>query len=309
MKPVIVFGSINMDLVAKTPRLPVPGETLQGHEFFTAPGGKGANQAVAVARLGIPTNMVGRVGCDDFGTQLRYSLGVTGVDIDSVLVEEAVSSGIAVISVDQAGENTIIFLAGANGHVNETDVERLSSLLPEAAVLLMQLEIPMSVVLLAAAAAQKVGCPVILDPAPAQDLPEELYGMVDIMTPNQLEASVLVDFPVDTIESAKNASEVLLQRGVDTVIVTLGEQGVFCATASESFFVPAFSVEAVDTVAAGDAFNGAMAVAIAKGLPLRQSVIWGAAAGALAVTKAGAQPSLPDQETFNAFLTELGISY
>ncbi|NEO75329.1 ribokinase [Moorena sp. SIO4G3] len=309
MKPVIVFGSINMDLVAKTPRLPVLGETLQGHEFFTAPGGKGANQAVAVARLGIPTKMVGRVGSDDFGTQLGHSLGVTGVDTDSVLVEEGVSSGIAVISVDEAGENTIIFVAGANGHVNETDVERLSSLLPEAAVLLIQLEIPMSVVLLAAAAAQKVGCPVILDPAPAQELPEELYGMVDIMTPNQLEASVLVDFPVDTIESAKNASEVLLQRGVDTVIVTLGEQGVFCATGSESFFVPAFSVEAVDTVAAGDAFNGAMAVAIAKGLPLRQAVIWGAAAGALAVTKAGAQPSLPDQETFNAFLTELGISY
>ncbi|AOY81189.1 ribokinase [Moorena producens JHB] len=309
MKPVIVFGSINMDLVAKTPRLPVPGETLQGHEFFTAPGGKGANQAVAVARLGIPTKMVGRVGSDDFGTQLRHSLRVTGVDTDGVLVEEGVSSGIAVISVDQAGENTIIFVAGANGHVNETDVERLSSLLPEAAVLLMQLEIPMSVVLLVAAAAQKVGCPVILDPAPAQELPEELYGMVDILTPNQLEASVLVDFPVDTIESAKNASEVLLARGVDTVIVTLGEQGVFCATGSESFFVPAFSVEAVDTVAAGDAFNGAMAVAIAKGLPLRQAVVWGAAAGALAVTKAGAQPSLPDKETFNAFLTELGISY
>ncbi|NEP51873.1 MAG: ribokinase [Moorea sp. SIO3C2] len=309
MKPVIVFGSINMDLVAKTPRLPVPGETLQGHEFFTAPGGKGANQAVAVARLGIPTKIVARVGSDDFGTQLRHSLGVTGVDTDSVLVEEGVSSGIAVISVDQAGENTIIFVAGANGHVNETDVERLSNLLPGAAVLLIQLEIPMSVVLLAAAAAQKVGCPVILDPAPAQELPEELYGMVDIMTPNQLEASVLVDFPVDTIESAKNASEVLLQRGVDTVIVTLGEQGVFCATGSESFFVPAFSVEAVDTVAAGDAFNGAMAVAIAQGLPLRQAVVWGAAAGALAVTKAGAQPSLPDKETFNAFLTELGIRY
>ncbi len=309
MKPVIVFGSINMDLVAKTPRLPVPGETLQGHEFFTAPGGKGANQAVAVARLGIPTKIVARVGSDDFGTQLRHSLGVTGVDTDSVLLEEGVSSGIAVISVDEAGENTIIFVAGANGHVNETDVERLSNLLPGAAVLLIQLEIPMSVVLLAAAAAQKVGCPVILDPAPAQELPEELYGMVDIMTPNQLEASVLVDFPVDTIESAKNASEVLLQRGVDTVIVTLGEQGVFCATGSESFFVPAFSVEAVDTVAAGDAFNGAMAVAIAKGLPLRQAVVWGAAAGALAVTKAGAQPSLPDKETFNDFLTELGISY
>lgn len=309
MKPVIVFGSINMDLVAKTPRLPVPGETLQGHEFFTAPGGKGANQAVAVARLGIPTKIVARIGSDDFGTQLRHSLGVTGVDTDSVLVEEGVSSGIAVISVDEAGENTIIFVAGANGHVNETDVERLSNLLPGAAVLLIQLEIPMSVVLLAAAAAQKVGCPVILDPAPAQELPEELYGMVDIMTPNQLEASVLVDFPVDTIESAKNASEVLLQRGVDTVMVTLGEQGVFCATGSESFFVPAFSVEAVDTVAAGDAFNGAMAVAIAKGLPLRQAVVWGAAAGALAVTKAGAQPSLPDKETFNAFLTKLGIRY
>jgi ribokinase len=304
MKSIIVFGSINMDLVTKTPRLPVAGETLTGYEFFTAGGGKGANQAVAAARLGISTQIVGRLGNDDFGRQLLRHLQAAGVQTDGVLVDETTSSGVAVITVDDAGENNIIIIGGANGRLNETDVERLRSRLPGAAALLMQLEIPMATVQLAAQAAHSAGVPVILDPAPAQDIPDELYPLIDIITPNQLEASQLVGFPVDGQEAARQASAELQQRGISTVIVKLGDRGVFCATAEETFFVPAFSIQAVDTVAAGDAFNGALAVALAEGRLLREAVVWGAAAGALSATKAGAQPSLPDRETFEAFLKQ-----
>jgi ribokinase len=308
MKSVIVFGSINMDLVTKTPRLPIAGETLQGYEFFTAPGGKGANQAVAAARLGISTQMVGRLGNDDFGHQLLASLQAAGVHTEGVLVDEAVSSGVAVIAVDDAGENNIIIVAGANGRMNQQDVERLTDLLPSAAALLLQFEIPLPAVLAAAQAAKQAGVLVILDPAPAQaDIPPELYPLVDIITPNEIEASQLVGFPVDEPEAAAKASVELRQRGIATVIVKLGAQGAFCATGEETFFVPAFSVQAVDTVAAGDAFNGGLAAALAEGLPLREAIAWGVAAGAISATKAGAQPSLPDRKTFDAFLKERGV--
>ena len=307
MTKVIVFGSINMDLVTKTPRLPVAGETLQGYEFFTAAGGKGANQAVAAARLGASTHMVGRLGNDDFGRQLLSGLKAAGVHTDSVLVDEAASSGVAVIAVDDAGENNIIIVAGANGRVNQQDVERVTALLPGAAALLLQFEIPLPVVLSAAQAARKAGVPVILDPAPAkEDIPLELYPLVDILTPNEVEASQLVGFPVDGQEAAAQASVELVKRGVSTAIVKLGDRGVFCGSAKETFFIPAFPVQAVDTVAAGDAFNGGLAAALAEGRPLREAVIWGAAAGALCATQAGAQPSLPDRETFDAFLKARG---
>jgi ribokinase len=308
MKPIIVFGSINMDLVTKTPRLPVAGETLQGYEFFTAPGGKGANQAVAAARLGISTQMVGRLGGDDFGRQLRQGLQAAGVQTDGILVDEEANSGVAVIAVDDAGENNIIIVAGANGRVSQQDVERLTNLLPGAAALLLQLEIPLPAVLAAAQAARQAGVRVILDPAPARtDIPPELYSLVDMITPNEIEASQLVGFAVDDQETATKASVELRQRGVGTVIVKLGAQGVLCAEAEETFFVPAFSVQAVDTVAAGDAFNGGLAAALAEGHSLRQAVVWGAAAGAISATKAGAQPSLPDRETFDAFLKQRGV--
>ena len=308
MKPVIVFGSINMDLVTRTPRLPLAGETLQGYEFFTAAGGKGANQAVAAARLGISTQMVGRVGNDDFGPQLRDGLQAAGVHTDQVLLDDNASSGVAVIAVDDAGENNIIIIAGANGRVNQEDVERLTDLLPNAAALLLQLEVPIPAVLIAAQAAQKASVPVILDPAPArEDIPAELYSLVDIITPNEVEATQLVGFPVDGQETASQAAAELRQRGIGTVIIKLGAQGVFCVTGSETFFVPAFSVQAVDTVAAGDAFNGGLATALAEGLPLRQAILWGAAAGALSATKVGAQPSLPDRETFRRFLKERDV--
>ncbi len=305
---IIVFGSINIDLVATVPRLPIAGETLLGNDFFLSPGGKGANQAVASARLGIPTQMVGRVGADNFGAELLKNLQASGVQTNNIFVDETVSSGVAIISVDVKGENQIIVIPGANGRVNHEDVERLSHLLPTAKVLLLQLEIPMSAVVAAAKAARDAQVKVILDPAPAQNnLPDELYRLVDIITPNEVEAAQLVGFPVDGEESAKKAAVLLLQKGVKNAIVKLGAKGVFCATPEETFFIPAFAVQAVDTVAAGDAFNGGLAAALSQGHSLRDSVIWGAASGALAATKLGAQPSLPDRITFDAFLRERGV--
>lgn len=294
---VLVFGSINMDLVARTPRLPMPGETLQGHSFATIPGGKGANQAVAAARLGAPTHMVGRVGGDEFGQMLLASLQGAGVRGDRIYVDDSTSSGIAVIEVDDAGENRIIIIAGANGQVGDADIERLSTLLLQASVLLLQLEIPIPAILAAAQAAQAAGVCVILDPAPVQpDLPAPLYPLIDILTPNQIEASQLVGFPVIDAHGAAHAATILRQRGVGTVIVKLGAHGALCATADDTFLVPAFEVTAVDTTAAGDAFNGGLAAALADGLSLRQAVLWGSAAGALSVTQAGAQPSLPTRD-------------
>ncbi|MEA5569742.1 ribokinase [Calothrix sp. UHCC 0171] len=305
---VIVFGSINIDLVATAPRLPVAGETLMGRDFFKAPGGKGANQAVAVARLGITTYMIGRVGAHSFGAELITSLQTSGVRTENVSIEATASSGVAVIIVDDTGENQIIVIPGANGLVDKEDVERLSNLLPRAKALLLQFEVPMSSVVAAARAAHHAGVKVILDPAPVQlDVPEELYSLVDIITPNEVEARQLVGFPVEDKESAAKAAEILLARGVKCVIIKLGAKGVYCASDKECFFIPAFPVQAIDTTAAGDAFSGGLAAAIASDLSLHDSVTWGAAAGAIAATKPGAQPSLPDKYTFDIFLKERGI--
>lgn len=305
---IIVFGSINIDLVATAPRLPVAGETLLGDEFLKVPGGKGANQAVALSRLGIFTQLVGRVGADSFGEELINNLQASGVQTNNIFIDETVNSGVAIINVDHNGENQIVVVPGANGRVNQEDVERLSHLLPEATAILLQLEIPIAAVVAAAQAAHNANITVILDPAPAQShLPAELYPLVDIITPNEVEAGQLVGFAVDGEETAAKATAVLLQKGVKCAVIKLGAKGVYCATANESFFVPAFPVHAVDTVAAGDAFNGGLAAALTAGLSLRQAVIWGAAAGALATTKRGAQTSLPDKFTFEKFLQQKGV--
>ncbi|MBV8887544.1 MAG: ribokinase [Chroococcidiopsidaceae cyanobacterium CP_BM_RX_35] len=307
MSNVIVFGSINMDLVVRTPRLPLPGETLLGHDFFTTPGGKGANQAVATARLGVPTQIVGRVGQDSYGSELVNSLKASGVQTDYIYMDEAASSGVAVIVVDERSENQIIVVPGANGHVDEADVAQLVSLLPVSA-LLLQMEIPMQSVLAAAQAARTTDVTVILDPAPAeQGVPEQLYPLVDIITPNEIEAGQLVGFPIDGPETATRAAAILRQRGVSSVIVKLGAQGALCVTEAETFLVPAFPVLAIDTVAAGDAFNGGLAAALFEGLPLRQAVVWGAAAGAIASTKPGAQSAMCDRQTLMSFLNDMDM--
>ncbi|MCB9102128.1 MAG: ribokinase [Anaerolineales bacterium] len=299
---ILVFGSLNMDLVARTPRLPAPAETITGHEFFTAPGGKGANQAVAAARLGAPTKMIGRVGGDGFGEALRRQLAEAQVDITPVAVDPEVSSGVAIIAVDDAAQNNIIIVPGANGRVGQADLDRLSEHLPQAKLLLLQLEAPLAASLAAAKLARQHNVTVILDPAPAQLLPADFYPLIDIITPNEVEAGQLVGFPIKTQDDAQRAAQRLLARGVKTAVIKLGAVGVVYAAAESADFVPAFSVQAVDTVAAGDAFNGGLAAGLYEGLALPQAVRWGAAAGALSATKAGAQPSMPTRAEFDAFL-------
>jgi ribokinase len=301
---VTVFGSINMDLVVSTPRLPLAGETLIGRHFTTIPGGKGANQAVAAARLGIPTTLVGRVGGDRFGQTLLDSLNASGVMSDRILIDAESTSGVALITVDDTAENHIIVIPGANGSIEAiADVKRLIDILPNTDVLLLQLEIPLAAVVAAAQAAKQAGVTVILDPAPAHpQLPIELYAAIDILTPNQVEANQLVGFTVNNLETATKAAQQFHQKGVKTVIIKLGKQGAFCSTTKETFVVPAFLVQAVDTVAAGDAFNGGLAAAIAEKQPFQQAVRFATAVAALSVTKAGAQSSMPQRAEVEAFL-------
>lgn len=298
---IVVFGSINMDLVVRTPRLPTPGETLTGHTFFTAPGGKGANQAVACARLGAPTRMVGRVGDDLFGEQLRASLRAAGVQDNGVLTTPG-PSGVALIAVDDAAENTIVIVPGANGAVGSDDIPRLEQALDGARVLLLQLEVPTAMVVAAARAAHARGVTVILDPAPALPLPDELWALTDILTPNESEATTLTGIPVGDDRSAAAAARTLLARGVRTVIIKLGARGALVAAADGARMQSAFTVTPVDTVAAGDAFNGGLAVALSEGRSFEEAIQWGLAAGALSVTKPGAQPSMPERRELLALL-------
>jgi ribokinase len=299
---IVVFGSINMDLVARVPRLPSPGETLAGHSFSTVPGGKGANQAVACARLGAATRMIGRAGDDAFGGELRGSLRGYGVDITGVAVHPGVASGVAVITVDDAAENEIIVVPGANGGVGREDLIRLEAALDGARVLLLQLEVPPDAVVAAAEMGHRCGVTVILDPAPAQPLPRALYAAVDILTPNESEAAALVGFPLDDSDAIVRASQVLLSRGARSVIVKLGGKGVFWSNGLESAHFPVFPVAAVDSVGAGDAFNGGLAVGLCEGLGIAAAIRWGLAAGALSVTKSGAQPSMPDRAAVEILL-------
>ncbi|MGB3495992.1 MAG: ribokinase [Elainellaceae cyanobacterium] len=291
---ILVFGSINMDLVARTPRLPQAGETLTGHNFSTVPGGKGANQAVAAARLGAAVTMIGRVGGDRFGETLIESLQKAGVGCDRIIADSACSSGVALIEVEDGGNNHIIIIPGANGRVNAEDVSRLQPCLPEAKLLLLQLEVPIAAVVAAAQAARQAGVTVVLDPAPAPTtLPDELFTAVDIITPNQVEASQLVGFAVETLADAEKAAIALRQKGVRAVIIKLGNQGTLTVTEETTIHTPVFPVKAVDTVAAGDAFNGGLATALAEGRSLQDALIWGTGTAALAVTRQGAQTSMP----------------
>ncbi|MEP0919465.1 ribokinase [Leptolyngbya sp. DQ-M1] len=305
-RSIITLGSINMDLVAQVPRLPQPGETLSGYTFSTLPGGKGANQAVGVAKLGGSSRMIGRVGGDAFGAELLESLQTAGVQTDLITVDRTIASGVAMIAVDDRAENHIIVIPGANGNVGNFDVDRLRVALTDSSILLLQLEIPLSIVQSAATIAKQIGAMVILDPAPApKDFSGMLYSQIDILTPNATETAQLVGFPIRDQADADRAAAILQQKGIPTIVIKLGAQGAFCATEDDRFFVPAFSVNAIDTVAAGDAFNAGLAVALSEGLSMRKAITWGAAAGALSTTKSGAQASLAERSTFDAFLSQM----
>ncbi len=299
---VLVLGSINMDLVAVAPRFPRPGETLRGQRFFTAPGGKGANQAVAAARLGTPTRMIGRVGNDVFGPALRQALMEAGVEVSGVEVDPETSSGTALIVVEESGQNAIVVIPGANGRVGAAELARLERWLPEARVLLLQLEIPLEVVVQAAERAARAGVQVILNPAPAMGLPEEIYRWCAWLTPNEVEAESLVGFPLRDDRAIEEAARALVGKGCPHVVITLGERGCVYADRNGVRWVPTYRVPVVDTVAAGDAFNGALAAALWERRSVEEALRWANAAGALSVTRYGAQPSMPHREELLAFL-------
>ncbi len=305
---VVVFGSINLDLVVEVPHLPTRGETVIGNRFFSVAGGKGANQAVAIANLGTPVNLIGQVGDDIFGRTLLESLQNAGVGINGVRINPHTHSGIASIVVDRQGDNAIATAAGANNLVREKELEYFESLLPQTKIVLLELGIPLATVLTAVKKAKAAGCLTILDPAPAKSgLPEELYPLVDIITPNEVEASQLVGFTVDGITTARQAASFLHQMGAKNVIITLGSQGAFCSNANQDFWLKPIPIQVVDTVAAGDAFNGALATALALGKSLKDAVRWGMVAGTLAVSKQGAQSSLPHKESFLQLLAQQPI--
>ena len=290
---IIVLGGINMDLVSFSPQFPKPGETVVGDRFVTYAGGKGANQAVAAARMGAVSMMVGKVGGDIFGPQLLDGLTAAGVDISGVSVNPDVSSGIAVIGVDETAQNCITQILGANDTCGSEQVSAVKRELPEAAVLLLQLETSIVVSLEVAKEALSVGVLVMLDPGPVRPLPEQFLSLCDVITPNETEAEALVGFPVTGPESASKAAFVLLERGAGAAVIKLGSQGAYFADKHNRGIVQPFQVDAVDSVAAGDAFNGALAVSLAEGKTLGEGVNIACAAGGLAVTRTGAQDSMP----------------
>ena len=295
-KPVIVvFGGINMDLVGTTQRMPMPGETVFGDSFHTAPGGKGANQAVAAARLGAKVRMVGRVGADDFGSRLIDGLCREGIDVSRVAVDPNNHSGVAMIILDGDRQNYIVATYGANLACDRTQVNAVAEALEGADALLLQLEVPLEFAVAAATLAKGRGVPVVWDPAPALPMGSDAYAVCDMLTPNQVEAEFLTGISVVDVDSARRACESLLEDGVRTAVVKLGEGGAYYATADEQDFVPPFKVEVADTVAAGDAFAAAFAVGISEGRKLRDAVLYGNSAGALAVTRSGAQEAMPER--------------
>lgn len=291
-----------MDLVVRTPRFPRPGETLTGKGFFSAPGGKGANQAVAAARLGASTWMVGRVGRDVFADSLLASLQASGVQTDAVFQDPSQPSGIALITVDDQAENQIIIVPGANGQVGEADLERMRPLLHPGGVLLLQLETTLPGVMAAARLARQHGLVVVLDPAPAIPLPGEIFPLLDWITPNENEAALLAGHPVQTAEAAQQAANELQRRGVPNVVIKMGSRGAFWSSPQGGQMLPPFRVQPVDTVAAGDAFNGALAAGLVAGLPTPEVLRRACAAGAISTTRPGAQPSMPSLDELEEFL-------
>ena len=317
MADVVVLGSVNMDLVAQVDRLPRPGETLTGRGFSTVPGGKGANQAVAAARLGAKTAMIGRVGDDGFGRILRDRLKAENINITALGTSKTASTGTALITLAPT-DNQIVVTAGANAEMGELDLDRLTPFFDRAKVLLLQFEVPIPTVEKAAALAYLAGLKVIVDPAPAPanggGLSADFCEYISILTPNQTEAQQLTGIATEDVEGAIAAAENLQAKGIEVVIVKMGALGSVCATHSGNFVIPAFPVTVTDTIAAGDAFNGGLATALCQSPELldnlsdherlRSALDYASAVAALAVTESGAQSSMPTAEQVETFLQQ-----
>jgi len=303
-KRLLVVGSINLDLVAVAPKIPIAGETISGTSFRTFPGGKGANQAYAAARLGTPVSMIGKLGNDAFGAELRTNLQSVNVDTSAVDVVPT-SSGIAQITTAANGENIIVVVPGANAHVVSGDLDKHLDLIRSSGIILTQLEIPLETVVYLATLADREGIPLVLDPAPAQPLPPSLLSYVEWLTPNESEACTLLGLPAQELplDKLEEMAGMLLRRGCRNAILKLGHRGCYLALANGTrVLVPAHKVNAVDTTAAGDAFNGAFASSLLQGHAPVDSARWACAVAAISVTRHGAQPSMPTREEVQEFL-------
>ncbi len=299
---IVVVGSSNTDMIIRVERIPRPGETILGGEFATAAGGKGANQAVAAARAGGLVAFVAKVGTDVFGDQAVAGFVRDGIHVEQIGRDPEAASGVALIFVARDGENSIAVASGANARLSPHDIARAQPAFERAGTLLMQLETPLETVEAAAQLAAKLRLRVILNPAPAQPLPDSLLRLVSILTPNESEAELLTGQPVANQAGAIQAAKVLHARGVPTVLITLGARGCLVSTAELAEFVPGFPVSAVDTTAAGDIFNGALAVALGEGQPILEAARFASAAAAISVTRPGAQPSAPTRQEIERLL-------
>lgn len=305
IKPIVVVGSVNLDLVCICRRMPSPGETVSGNSFHLFEGGKGANQAVAVARLGYPVAILAKVGDDEFGTRLCTALKGAGVSVEAVSVAKGVSSGVAMITTDRQGQNSIVVIPGANGRLLPSDLDKAVPLLRSAGMILTQLEIPMDTVEHLGRFAKKFDIPLMLDPSPAQPLHQSLIRNITYLTPNETEAKSLCGWDEQVIDrsNAHLLAERLLEKGPRNIIIKMGKQGSYLAGRDHSgLFMPAFKVRAVDSTAAGDAFNGGLAVALMQGRDSSEAARFASAVAALSVKRKGAQPSLPTAAEVDSFL-------
>lgn len=298
----VVVGSSNMDLVVKSKRIPAIGETILGGDFIMVPGGKGANQAVAAAKLGAEVYFVAKLGDDVFGEQSLNNFKKEGVKTKYVTQTKEASSGVALIIVDQTGNNVIVVAPGANGKLSPEDVKQAEPDVALSGALVAQLEVPMETIEFAGELANRCRVPFILDPAPAQKLSAELLKAVDVLTPNETEAQILTGIEVTDEKSARTAAENLLEHGVKAVILTMGASGFLLATKEKSEFVAAQKVDAVDSTAAGDAFTGSLALGLAQGQSLVEAASFANHVAALSVTKMGAQPSMPSLQAVQDFI-------
>ncbi len=290
---ILVIGSANTDMVVQSPHLPKPGETILGGEFLMNPGGKGANQAVAASRLGGDISFIAKIGDDMFGKNYIDILQKEGLNTNSIINDPDKPSGIALINVDKKGENSIVVAPGSNNNLLNADIDRYNALIDEAGIILLQLEIPLETVIYIAEKATAKGKKVILNPAPAQQLPEKLLSSLYLITPNESEASLLTGINVHDNESAKQAGIALREKGVNIVIMTMGNKGAYILSEQHNGIVPGLKVDATDTTAAGDVFNGALTVALSEDKNLEEAVNFANKAASISVTRMGAQQSAP----------------
>jgi len=298
----VVIGSSNTDMIVQLPRIPRPGETILGGAFQTAPGGKGANQAVAAARAGADVTLLACVGDDAFGRAALAGFVTDGIGCEHVVIDPNAPSGVAQIFVGADGENSIGVASGANACLTPAHIENAAATIEAAGTILLQLETPLDTVKRAAEIGAAAGCRVILNPAPAQELPAELYPLLDIISPNETEAELLTGIAVTDESSAAAAATRLHDLGAGTVLITLGAEGVFQSAGADGKIVPAYAVDVVDTTAAGDVFNGNLAAALCRDLPLEEALVYAQAAAALSVQCLGAQPSAPTRRSIDGFL-------